>query len=97
MNLLSPSWSLINPRCDCCSEQGALCFASCPNCNYVVLICDEVGTIFPNPKDLTHAVYGAFDTPSYLCPNCGKTPLANFRDSISDEIQALGFSAKEYK
>ena len=53
MDLLKPVWSLKTPRCSCCNEQGALCFSTCPNCKYVVLVCDEVGSVYPNPKDLS--------------------------------------------
>ena len=97
MNIVSPTWCLKTPRCECCSEQGALCFSTCPNCGYVILVCDEVGTVFPNPKNLTEAIYGAIDTPSYLCPNCKAVSLSEFRDSTSEEIQNLGFVAGEYE
>lgn len=97
MDLLNPVWSLKTPRCGCCSEQGTLCFSSCPNCCYVILVCDEVGSVYPNPKDLTEGTYGAFDDPSFLCPNCSNVALSAFRDSTSDEIQSLGFTANDYK
>lgn len=97
MDLLNPVWSLKTPRCSCCSEQGALCFATCPNCNYIVLICDEVGSVYPNPKDLSQGIYGAFDDSTFLCPKCGETPLSDFRDSRSDEIQSLGFTPNDHK
>jgi hypothetical protein len=97
MNLLNPVWSLRTARCNCCNGQGALCFATCPSCGYVVLVCDEVGTVFPNPKELTKAIYGIFDDPSFLCPSCDKTALPDFKDSTSDEIQQLGFTANDYE
>lgn len=97
MDLLNPVWSLKTPRCSCCSEQGALCFATCPNCSYVLLICDEVGTLHPNPKDLSQGSYGAFDAPSFLCPNGAETQLSDFRDSTSDKVQSLGFTPNDYK
>ena len=97
MEFVSPTWSLRNPRCNCCSEQGALCFSTCPNCNQVVLVCDEVGTVFPNPKDLTQAIYGAIDSSSYVCPNCEKISFSEFKNSTSVEIRKLGFVVGDYE
>ena len=97
MEIIPPTWCLRNPRCECCDEQGALCFSTCPNCGYVVLICDEVGTVFPNPKDLEEGIYGAIDASSYVCPSCGKISFAEFINSTSDEIQKLGFTTDEYE
>jgi hypothetical protein len=97
MEIVSPTWWLKNRRCDCCSEQGALCFSTCPNCSQVILICDEVGTVFPNPTDLTQAIYGAIEATSYVCPSCKKVSFAGFRNSTSDEIQNLGFVAGDYE
>ena len=96
MEISNPIWQLKSPRCNCCSEQGALCFFTCPNCEYIILVCDEVGTVFPKPKDLTEATYGAIDSP-YLCPNCERVKLSDFRNSTGEEIQDLGFTANEYE
>jgi hypothetical protein len=62
-----------------------------------VLVCDEVGTVFPNPRDLTQATYGALDIPSYFCPNCGKISISEFKNSTGQEIQKLGFTVGEYE
>ena len=97
MNIVSPTWCLKTPRCECCDEQGVLCFSTCPNCGYVVLICDGFGTVFPNPNDLSKAIYNAVDTPSYVCPDCEKISFTKFRDSTSDEIQKLGFVVGSYE
>ena len=59
----STTWCLKTPRCECCDEQGALCFSTCPNCEHIVLICDEVGTVFTNPKDLTQGIYARLMRP----------------------------------
>ncbi len=97
MEIVSPTWCLKNQRCDCCDEQGALYFSTCPNCRQVVLVCDEIGTVFPNPKDLTQAIYGAIDAPTYVCQNCGKASFSEFRNSASDEILSLGFVVGDYE
>lgn len=95
MEILNPIWRLKSPRCNCCEEQGELCFYTCPNCDYVVLICNEMGTIFPKTRDLTKFLYDTLDSLA-LCPNCKETKLSDFRESKSDEIQKLGFLAGEY-
>jgi hypothetical protein len=94
MNLVSPSWWL-KTRCSCCHENGELCFTTCPKCNYVFLVCSEVSTVYPNPKDLTQSIFGAYSESSFVCPNC-KT-ASDFRDSTIDEIQQLGFTVDDYE
>lgn len=88
---------LIAPRCKCCSGQGALCFSSCPSCGHIVLICDEVGTTFPDPRNLEDVVYGAIDEPNCNCPNCAKVHFCDFINSSGEEIQALGYKVSEYE
>jgi len=97
MQINLPTWSLRGIRCQCCSGQGALCFSTCPACKAVVLICDEVGTVFQDPRDLEAAVYGGLDDPTCLCAQCGKSRLSSFRNSTSEEIQASGFSVEAYE
>lgn len=97
MGIKSASFSLITPRCECCSEQEALCFASCPSCGYIVLICDEVGTTFPDPSNLEYAIYGALDEPNSNCPKCGKIHFSKFENSSGKEIQDLGYKTSEYE
>src|SRR5664279_2274877 len=89
-------WHLRASRCEFCSGQGALYFASCPGCGAVVLVCDEVGTVFPDPRDLSRAVQCGLDNPSCRCPGCALVALEAFRNSTSDEIQRLGFHRDEY-
>jgi hypothetical protein len=96
MNFVNPIWEL-KTRCNCCDGNGELCFSTCPECNNVVLICAEVGTVYPNPKNLTQSIFGASLEPSFLCPHCGKSEVSDFRDSNSDEIQQLGFTPDEYQ
>ena len=94
MNVVAPTFELRAP-CPCCG-QGGLSFSTCPTCQRVVLICEEVGTVFPDPQDLsqtTPQLYGGGAT----CPSCGGPPLREFRASTSDEIKALGFTHEDYK
>ena len=97
MEIAAPIWRLKAPRCVCCDGEGALCFFTCPRCAHLLLICDEVGTVFPDPKELTQAADRAIDDQSYLCPNCGEVAVSDFRHSTSEEIQVSGFLAGEYE
>jgi hypothetical protein len=97
MEIESPLWRLKNQRCYCCDGEGFLCFSACPHCSHVILVCDEVDTVYPNPKDLTQLYLGDFADPSFVCPECGEVPVYDFRDATSDEIQRLGFLAGDYE
>lgn len=61
---------LLDRRCPCCSEQGALVCVKCKSCGHQCLICDEVGTIYFNPMNLQSAVYGGLSVPTCVCPDC---------------------------
>jgi len=92
----SPVWCLKDRRCDCCTGEGILCFETCPRCGWVVLVCDEVGRVYPQPGDLTLGPHGDIADPSYVCPNCGDVAASDFRNSTAAEIQQLGFRIGEY-
>lgn len=96
MKVVDPVWQLKASRCDCCAGQGALCFSSCPACGAVVLVCDEVGTVFPNPFDLSQAVQCGLDDPSCKCPGCAQIAVSAFRNSTWEEIRRLGFNPDQY-
>lgn len=97
MQFIRPKWNLKKPRCECCSGQGALCFSTCPKCGYIVLVCDEVGTVYPNPHDLETATYGGIEDDNCTCPGCRQVKVSEFRDATADEIQAFGFTSEEYE
>ena len=97
MKINSPMFSLKTTRCECCSGQGALCFSTCSNCGHIALVCDEVGTIFFNPKNLEIAVYAGLEDPNCICPKCQKTHISDFKNSTGEEIQSLGFSIDDYE
>jgi hypothetical protein len=60
-----------------------------------VLICDEEGAVYPNPRQIRvqddlsihHAA---------LCPVCSSAPLGHFLAATADQIQAAGFRPGEY-
>src|ERR1051325_4351529 len=84
-------WELREGRCSHCYGTGALYFSTCPACGHVVLICDEVGHVYPRPHDIAQVADRLFNDRLCLCPNCGKVSLPEFRDSTLDEIERSGF------
>ena len=91
MNFVEPIWWL-NKCCPICEQGSSLSFNTCSNCRKVVLHCDEDGSIFSNPKNLKELVS---DEWNYNCPHCKEQN--SLESSTSEEIQALGFSAEEYR
>jgi len=67
-------------------------FSSCPQCRHVLLVCAEVGTVFPDPHDLTQAL-----ADGARCPSCGSVPVLDSVDATSDQIKALGFTSDQYE
>jgi hypothetical protein len=96
LNLEQPFLALRDKRCDCCNGQGALGFMACPDCGYVLLVCDEVGSVIPDPRNLARGTYGGEDDPACVCPKCKRVPAAQFRHATEAEVQQTGFQSSEY-
>jgi hypothetical protein len=90
-------WTLKSFRCVPCHGNGALCFSACPDCGRIVLICDEVSHVYPNPHDLSQFYEGWLDDQHSLCPGCGKVALTEFRDCTTDEIERIDFRQGDYE
>jgi hypothetical protein len=102
MEFIPPSFILRKPRCPCfCGGEGFLTFITCLECGHVALACDELGTVFPEPRDLTVPACGSSlglsGSENDRCPQCKTVPLADFRNSTGEEIQAIGFLPSEYR
>src|SRR5215813_9783107 len=101
MEIGPPYFRLKGRRCPCdCGGEGSLVFISCPSCHHVALACDEIGTVFPNPRDLSRASCGSWLLASGSranCPGCDKAPLTEFWYSTGDEVQSIGFLPSEYE
>ena len=99
MEIGTPEWHL-KGRCPCrvCLGQGQLLFVICPKCRKILLICTEVGTIFPNPHDLNDAPHHTqFDDPCDYCPRCNNVSISDFAAAKWEQIQAEGFKSGEYE
>jgi len=56
-------------------------------------MCEEEGSIFPNPRNLTEV----FDySRGELCPSCGRVSLERFPDATDVQIRRYGLRPGEY-
>jgi len=90
MQIDSPAWQL-KKTCPCCKE-GYLILYTCVNCNKIVAICDEVGTIFSDPLNISEkSIPNADDR----CPVCKQDKA--FRLSKDFELINLGLTTNDYE
>lgn len=89
MEIGSPTWQL-KRNCPCC-DQGFLELFTCVNCGSLVAICEEMGTIFSNPKQINS---NDISTEDQKC-KCGNT--TNFRVAKDTEIINFGLTINEYE
>jgi hypothetical protein len=97
MKIEKPKFTLKN-ACPNCGQGAALLFLTCPNCDAVIIACDEEGSVFPDPKDLAkQASWSCNPWVSTVtkCPHCAKE--GNFSFSTGKEIQNLGFTPHQYE
>jgi len=90
MQIDSPAWQLKKP-CPSCKE-GYLILYTCANCNKIVAICDEVGTIFNDPLNISEESISDGDD---RCPACKQEKT--FRLSKDFELLNLGLTANDYE
>ena len=57
------------------------------------LIRAEVGTVFPDPHDLTRTLHAGDNA---KCPSCGDRSVAEYESATSEQINSLGFTPDQY-
>jgi hypothetical protein len=62
-----------------------------------LLICEEVGSVFPASAGLSSEPIGDIDDESLTCPACHRIAVAQFRDTTRDELNQLGFEPGQYR
>jgi hypothetical protein len=101
MQIDKPTWHLKKRRCPCaCGGEVFLVFSACPKCRSLMLECDEVGTIFPNPNDLSKEmdwIENAEGCPTFSCPYCNASGLVGLDNATDIEIVAAGFNRTDYE
>src|SRR5262245_17792587 len=96
MKIKKPKFTL-NAPCPICEQGSSLVFLTCPSCGTVIIACDEEGSVFPDPQDLSQTANYSCDpwiSTTTHCLQCDAT--REFRFSSGEEIQNLGFSAADY-
>jgi phage FluMu protein Com len=98
MKLGQTIWHMAGRRCPCaCGGEGFLDFIVCPQCRSIALVCDEHGTVFPDPRNVHEPPGLSWVEDDHRCPRCQTTQLASFAYATSTEIQVIGFVAGEYE
>ena len=86
MKIAAPSWFLKGKVCPCCG-QGNPEFISCPNCEHIVLVCLENGTIFPEPKNMSFTMQ-----PANLCMECSAVSFVSFSSATDKQLEKSGYA-----
>lgn len=97
MKIVPSVIALTQVRCACCSGQGVLCFYSCPSCGHIALVCDEVGTVFLNSKDLESAIYGGIEDTTCTCPSGDGVHVSKFTPSTHAQVLAASFRQEKFR
>lgn len=97
-----PSRHLKKRRCPCdCGGEGYLVLVACPACRGILLECDELGTLFPDPRDLGKEMDWMLDpaqgVATFACPHCGKAGLRKLEPATDEVILAAGFRRTDYE
>ena len=81
--------------CPICEQGSSLAFVACPGCGWLIVRCEEEGTIFPNPRSIEGLRLGKPDVAN--CQGCGERPIAEFTYASDEAIRAGGFSPSDYE
>lgn len=91
MNIIAPVWKL-RRLCPVCEQGSCLAFVSCTRCSHLLLVCEEEGSVFGDPRALE-----CHQSLSPCCPVCGQTGADNFPPASDLVIRENGFTAADYK
>lgn len=97
MKVVRPKFTLKRP-CPNCEQGSSLVLYACRACGNLIVACDEEGSIFPNPMDLSRHAQQSSDSWSLTgtqCPRCNN--IGGFELATGDDIQAFGIQVSEYE
>lgn len=72
MKIVRPRFTL-KETCPVCEQGSSLVFLTCPHCSAIVLACEEEGSVFPEPCDLSKQADWPSDSwrsTTIRCPHC---------------------------
>ncbi len=96
MEARKPVWTL-KRLCPICGQGSSLTLLACSDCEKVVVACEEEGTVFLNPQDLSQQQTAWSSFRSYVTDCSGCEQNSEFRVATSDEAQRAGFQPGEYE
>jgi len=91
MNITAPIWKLRKP-CPVCEQGDCLAFVSCQQCGHLLIVCEEEGSVFGDPRALEPQQ--GFPT---CCPTCGGMGVESFPPASDAAIREKGFTVADYK
>ena len=78
-----------------CEQGKSLAFHRCQNCGVLVLICEEEGSVFTNPRQI-EAPPQSTRFSGEGCPQCGVTQIASFEPATPEQLVHAGYGEGEY-
>lgn len=90
MNIIPPIWKL-RALCPVCEQGRCLVFVSCPRCSHLLLVCEEEGSVFGDPRTLEPQSFPP------CCPACGQMNADNFPPASDVAIRENGFTVVDYE
>ena len=94
MQFREPVWTM-KRLCPVCEQASCLVFVACPECGRLAIQCDEEGSVFLDPRDVSSPA--SIDPGTATCPGCGKQLLTAFQPATDSMIRADGFTAADYE
>jgi hypothetical protein len=69
----------------------------CPNCDRVVLVCDEIGNVFDDLSNLlASSPLVIWRSAAQRCPGCNALPLASFIPADERQLLASGVGPEDF-
>jgi hypothetical protein len=90
----APTWTL-KRSCPVCEQGSCLVFVACPECARLAIQCDEDGSVFLDPHDLS--AYPSANPETSACLGCGKQLVAAFPPATDARIREDGFTVADYE
>ena len=88
-----PKWHLA-AACPECEQGSSLALRVCPQCSHLLVVCEEEGAVFTDPRRLTPLQ--SVDESTAACPSCDTTAVRDFQSADSTQIQAAALKPGEY-
>lgn len=92
MEVSSPVWTMTR-LCPVCGQGRCLAFVVCPLCAHLAIHCDEEGSVFLDPHDLSTTA----NPSESMCPGCKRQAVIDFDVTTDARIRLAGFQVADYE